>query len=540
MPQFYNSIPDILRKQANLRPEEEALVYRDRRITFSALDKEVDRLAQFLLDLGLEKGDRVAVYCEKSPEEAASFLAIARAGGVFIIVNPLLKGPQVRHILHDSGARYLFTTHQRMGYLLPFLTGLDSLQLTIVRGKGGAVASGELRILDLDAWGGPRRLSKAPQMIETDIAAIIYTSGSTGKPKGVVLSHRNLMAGVESVSAYLENTPDDRILSVLPFSFDYGLNQLTTSLYVGCACILINYLVINDILNAMERERITGLALIPPLWLQLIQKSWDHTRFPEWRYLTNSGGSLPVHATKDLRQRLPNSKLYLMYGLTEAFRGAYLPPGEVDRRPTSIGKAIPNAEILVLNDKGERCGVGEEGELVQRGAHVALGYWNDAEKTAQRFKPNPFSPPGVQFPELVVFSGDRVTIDEDGYLYFVNRADEMIKTSGYRVSPTEVEEALYATGLVGHAVVFGIHDDILGQAVAAVITGKDGVAQSIDELKAVCSQVLPSYMIPKRIEQWDSVPLNPNGKIDRPAVKQIFIERQSDAISAQSAPKTPK
>ena len=519
------TVADSLREQAQSAPEREALVYRSRRIPYGVLDAEVDRVARLLLDAGLRKGDRVAVYMEKCPEEAVSLLAASRSGGVFVDINHVLKPPQVEHILQDSGARFLLTTSARAAALLEVLERCPDLEVVVLHGDGDVRPAGK-RVLDRGGW-AERPVPGGclfPRIVETDLGAIIYTSGSTGKPKGVVLSHRNLVAGAESVSTYVENTPDDRILSVLPFSFDYGLNQLTCSLHVGCTCVLINYLFPNDILQALEAENITGLGLIPPLWLQLLKRDWDHTRFPHWRYLTNTGGAMPVHATRELRRRLPNTRIYLMYGLTEAFRGTYLPPDEVDRRPTSIGKAIPNAEIWVLNERGEHCKPGEEGELVQRGAHVSLGYWNDPEKTAERFRPNPFAPPGLQMQEMVVYSGDRVKTDEEGYIYFVDRADEMIKTSGYRVSPTEVEDALYATGLVEHAVAFGVPDEVLGQVVAAVVSAKKPGVEAHD-LTAACAQTLPNYMVPKHIEVWERLPLNPNGKIDRNAVKREFLNR---------------
>ncbi|GAB6064060.1 acyl-CoA ligase (AMP-forming), exosortase A system-associated [Deferrisoma palaeochoriense] len=521
------TIADSLRASAQRWPEKEALVHRDRRISYASFDAEVDRFASLLVEHGVAKGDRVAVYMEKCPEEAASLLAVARAGGIFVDVNHLLKAPQVEHILRDSGARVLVTTRQRAAGLAEVLGRCTDLETVILHGPGEAPLPDGVRGVDRGAWAEAPSVERpnCPRVVETDVGAIIYTSGSTGKPKGVVLSHRNLVAGAESVSTYVENTPEDRILSVLPFSFDYGLNQLTCSLHVGCTCVLINYLFPNDILKAMEAERITGLGLIPPLWLQLLKLEWDHTRFPHWRYLTNTGGAMPVHATRELRRRLPNTRIYLMYGLTEAFRGTYLPPEEVDRRPTSIGKAIPNAEIWVLNERGEHCKPGEEGELVQRGAHVALGYWNDPQKTAERFRPNPFAPPGLQMQEMVVFSGDRVKTDEEGYIYFVDRADEMIKTSGYRVSPTEVEDALYATGLVEHAVAFGVPDEVLGQVVTAVVSPKAPGLEA-QTLKRACAETLPNYMVPRFLEVWDRLPLNPNGKIDRKAVKKEFLSRK--------------
>ena len=517
------TLSDCLRIKAQKTPDKEALVYRDRLITYADLDDEVDRVAAMLFDIGLAKNDRVAVFMEKSPEEAASLLAVSRAGGIFIDVNHLLKAPQVLHILLDSGTKFLFTTRQRYKVLAPVLNECTDLKYVILHGPGEIPGNIRVKVIDRGEWGSEKFRPLQSRIVETDVGAIIYTSGSTGNPKGVVLSHRNLVAGAESIATYLKNTPAEKILSVLTFSFDYGLNQLTTSLYIGATCVFMNYLFPNDILNVLEKESITGLGLIPPLWLQLLQKDWDHSRFPAWRYLTNTGGTLPESVVRELRRRLPNTRIYLMYGLTEAFRATYLPPEEVDRRPASIGKAIPNSEIWILNEKKEHCKPGEEGELVQRGAHVALGYWNDPERTRERFRPNPFAPSGLQMQEMVVFSGDRVKTDDDGYIYFIGRRDELIKTSGYRVSPTEVEEVLYSTGHVKHAAAFGIADDILGQVVAAVVSLRDGVTPEGIDLVADCSALLPTYMMPKRIDIWENLPLNPNGKIDRGGVRRRFL-----------------
>lgn len=518
------TIADCLKEKSILSPAKEALVYKKNRLTYATLDAEVEKLAKGLRKIGLVKDDRVAIYLEKSDYEATSLLAVNRAGGIFVDINPLLKAPQVEHILTDSGARVLLTTRQRLQQLNDILPDCPALEYVVVHGDGDDAARPRLSLVDRRQLCAKAEDLPAdfPRIVETDVASIIYTSGSTGKPKGVVLSQRNLLAGAESVSTYLENTPDDRILSVLPFSFDYGLNQLNCSLYVGCTCVLINYLLPNDILKAMENEKITGLALIPPLWLQLLQKEWDQKRFPRWRYLTNSGGAFPAAVIADLTKRLPNVRLYPMYGLTEAFRGTFMPPEEVAKRPTSMGKAIPNAEIWVINEKGAHCRPGEPGELVQRGAHVALGYWNDPVKTAERFKPNPFALPAVQMTEMVVYSGDRVKMDEDGYLYFVGRVDEMIKTSGYRVSPTEVEEALYSDSRIRHAAAFGVPDDALGQAIVIIVAARDGQQMTVEELKQLCQSGLPNYMQPKVIEVWDSLPLNPNGKIDRKGVQAKY------------------
>lgn len=356
--------------------------------------------------------------------------------------------------------------------------------------------------------------------IDGDMAGILYTSGSTGKPKGVVLSHRNLVAGASSVACYLKNDSDDRILSVLPLSFDYGLSQLTTGFHVGATAVLMNYLLPRDIVDIIGQEKVTGLAAVPPLWIQLAQLKWP--RETSLRYITNSGGAMPRATLDLLRGALPDTAVFLMYGLTEAFRSTFLPPEEVERRPDSMGKAIPNAEVLVVREDGTRCAVGEPGELVHRGALVSMGYWNDHEKTAERFKPLP-STSGLPIPELAVWSGDTVRMDEEGFLYFIGRRDEMIKTSGYRVSPLEVEEVAYGTELVGEAAAVGVPHPVLGQAIVLVVTSRDTSPLDPDALLVACKLHLPAYMVPSRIEcREDSLPRNPNGKIDRKLLAQAW------------------
>jgi acyl-CoA ligase (AMP-forming) (exosortase A-associated) len=365
------------------------------------------------------------------------------------------------------------------------------------------------------------------------MAAILYTSGSTGHPKGVVLSHRNMVAGAKSVASYLENNADDTLLAALPLSFDAGFSQLTTAFHAGARVVLLNYLLPRDLINTLERERVTGLTAVPPLYIQLSHVEWPARSRQHLRYFASTGGRMPLATLKRLRAILPNAKPYLMYGLTEAFRATYLPPQEADRRPDSIGKAIPNAEILVLREDGTSCAPDEPGELVQRGPLVALGYWNDTEKTAERFRPLPAHivgrGPGLVLPEIAVFSGDTVRHDEDGFLYFIGRRDEMIKTSGYRVSPTEVEEVLYATHLVAEVAVLGVPHPTLGEAIVVVATAQPGVPPQVEALLGACRERLPLYMLPAKIEfKSGSLPRTPNGKIDRKLLRSQF-ERAFDA-----------
>ena len=368
--------------------------------------------------------------------------------------------------------------------------------------------------------------------VDLDMAAILYTSGSTGKPKGVVLSHRNLIVGAESVSSYLENTADDVILSALPLSFDAGFSQLTTAFAVGAHVILLNYLVPGDVVKLCAKHKVTGLTCVPPLWLQIADLEWPPEAAANMRYFANTGGRMPKATLDRLRTIFPEAAPYLMYGLTEAFRSTYLDPGQVDRRPDSIGKAIPNAEIVVVRPDGTRCEPGEPGELVHRGALVALGYWGDPARTAERFRPAPGDPPDWRTPELAVWSGDTVVADEEGYLYFVGRRDEMIKTSGYRVSPTEVEEVAYDSGLVRDAVALGVEDARLGQRIVLLATA----AGELDpkSLIAYMRSKLPLYMVPATIEVRDQLPRSPNGKFDRSPIEGRVGMSQHPATAAFS------
>jgi acyl-CoA ligase (AMP-forming) (exosortase A-associated) len=341
-----------------------------------------------------------------------------------------------------------------------------------------------------------------------------------------------MVAGAKSVASYLENSPDDTLLAALPLSFDAGFSQLTTAFHVGARVVLLNYLLPRDVLKALQREHITGLTAVPPLYIQLTQLEWPAAIGEHLRYFANTGGRMPRETLAALRRNLPKTKPFLMYGLTEAFRSTFLPPTEVDRRPDSIGKAIPNAEILVLREDGSPCAPNEPGELVHRGALVGMGYWNDPEKTAERYKPLPVHTPGREaglvLPEVAVFSGDTVRMDEEGYLYFIGRRDEMMKTSGYRVSPTEVEEILYATRLVGECVAFGVDNDALGQAIQVIATPPAGGMLDTVALLAECRARMPAYMVPAGIEVREGpLPRNPNGKIDRKSLSTEWIDKNA-------------
>ena len=358
--------------------------------------------------------------------------------------------------------------------------------------------------------------------IEKDLAAILYTSGSTGKPKGVMLAHCQVMAGASIVSEYLQISESERILALLPFSFDAGLNQLMTAFQQGATLVLKSFVFAREVVQTLLSERITGLAGVPTLWSLLAQPSSTLTKqpLPHLRYITNTGGVMPQTVLAVLRGALPTTKVFLMYGLTEAFRSTYLPPDELDRRPTSIGKAIPNTEILVVDEHGQLCAPGEVGELVHRGPTVSLGYWGAPDLTARVLRPNPMRLTEVGDLERVCYSGDYVTMDAEGFLYFVGRRDTMIKTSGFRVSPTEVEEVLFQTGLVAGAAVIGVPDEILGQSIKAFVCGRDGDRVDLDRLREFCASKMPRHMVPRAIEVVEELPTTPSGKVDYPALRR--------------------
>ena len=464
-------------------PDAPALTVGDVTISYSELDDAVGRNAAELLRHGLAPGDRVASWMGKTMLACVLPLAAARAGLVHVPVNPVLRRAQAAHILADSGAKLLIANQARLDSLDP-----------------GDVA--EAKAVPLEAWlaAGP---ALPPSAQDPDaLAALLYTSGSTGRPKGVMLSHANLWLGAVSVAHYLGLGADDRTLCLLPLAFDYGQNQLLSTWYAGGCAIGFDYLLARDVVKAVGRHDVTTLAGVPPLWLQLTEQEWEGAA-QSLRTLTNSGGHLPEPVVRRLRSLFPQARLHLMYGLTEAFRSASLDPALVDAHPDSVGRAIPFAELRIVRPDGSETAPGEEGELVHSGPLVAKGYWNDPARTAERFKNGE------------VWSGDTMVLGADGLLRFRARDDAMIKVSGNRISPTEIEEAALASGAVGDAAAFGVPDERTGQAIVLVAAGEGDEAA----LRAHLKRQLPPHMQPARIEWRESLPIGPNGKLDRAALK---------------------
>ncbi|THB72664.1 MAG: acyl-CoA ligase (AMP-forming), exosortase A system-associated [Gammaproteobacteria bacterium] len=512
---------DILFNSAKTFPDNQAVEYKGKALSYTQVVQRVDSVAFGLAALQLEKSDRVAIYLEKRFEVVDAIFAAARSGLAFVPVNPLLKAAQVEYILADCNVKILFTSFMRLRQIHAEIANCPDLECVVLVdeiGDGLDIESLPFRVIGIESL---KQEVEATfhEIIDEDVAAILYTSGSTGKPKGVVLSHRNMVEGAKSVAEYLNNTCEDRLLAALPFSFDYGLSQLTTAFLVGARVSLLNFLFARDIIKALEQNQITGLAAVPPLWLQLADLEWSSEIANNLRYITNSGGAMPVATLQKLRTALPNTKPYLMYGLTEAFRSTFLDPAEIDSRPESMGKAIPNAKVMVVRPDGSECDPHEHGELVHRGALVAKGYWNDVERTAERFKPVPGGFGQIKTEEIAVWSGDTVYRDEDGFLYFVGRKDEMIKTSGYRVSPSEIEDVIYESGLVSEVIAMGISHPKLGQAIVIVVKiDNGGLEENGDAAKSLlshCRTEMPAYMIPQHIQIETNLKRNPNGKIDR-------------------------
>lgn len=517
---------DLVINSARQNGDRTAVVKGDSALDYTQLELSIRSVARGLVNIGVAPGERIVIYLNKRFEAVISYFAASLCGGVFVPANPVLKPAQVAHIINDCAASIIVTTTTQATALEPLLNSCKSLR-HIVLVDSLDESDNKSQPIELVSWNELRTagesLPESVRRIDNDIVSILYTSGSTGKPKGVVLSHRNMVDGAVSVASYIENEPNDVILAALPFAFDAGFSQMTTAFSSSASVVLIDYLLPRDIPKAVTKHAVTGLTGVPPLWNQLAKLEWPTEATESLRYIANTGGAMPTVTLDKLRRRLPRTKVFLMYGLTEAFRSTYLPPEEIDKRPTSIGKAIPNAEILVVREDGTPCDPGEPGELVHRGALVALGYWNDPERTSKRFKPVPGQQSGLPFEEIAVWSGDRVVKDEDGFIYFVARMDDMIKSSGYRISPMELEELIYSTGLVSECVALGIPHTEIGQAVVIVAQSNSPNDDTVDKIITACRTELPNYMIPHEIIWKESLPRNPNGKIDR---KQLGSELQ--------------
>jgi acyl-CoA ligase (AMP-forming) (exosortase A-associated) len=512
----------MLQRSAERLPDKEALIQNEESVSYGEFARRVNALAASLRDSGVQRGDRVGIYLEASTEQAISIFAVSRSGGVFVPINAELFPHQAAHIAQDCGMKALITSSARLSDLANTIDSIRTLRFVVATDPNPSQGLDVPVHSFTDFTASKPCRSFTDVGISNDLAAILYTSGSTGKPKGVMLSHSNIMAGATIVSTYLGISNDDRILAALPFSFDAGLNQLTTSVQKAATLGLIRFVFGRDVVHKLRAERITGLAGVPTLWSLLAQPSSGlyKEKLPHLRYITNTGGAMPQTVLKTLRELLPTTKIFLMYGLTEAFRSTYLPPEELDRRPTSMGKAIPDTEILVIDERGRECLPGEIGELVHRGPTVSMGYWGNREATEAVLRRHPLAPAELGDQERVCYSGDLVKKDEEGFLYYVGRRDTMIKCSGHRISPTEVEEVLFQSGQVRQAAAIGIPDEVMGQVIKAFVVAREASQLEIPKLLSYCSERVPRYMVPRIIDVLDELPKTASGKVDYPALRR--------------------
>ena len=522
-PEF--TLHDLLYNSVARDPQKTAVVDGDSRYTYEDLERQSGSLGAALAGAGVEKGDRVGVYLEKSWEAIVAMLAASRIGATYVNVNPLFKAPQAEYLAGDCDIRVMIGDTPKLEELQP-----KTLETAFYRGAKPEGHAARSYVGVAEAMKG-EGLEEDRNVSESDLGTILYTSGSTGMPKGVATSQRNVVVGAQIVSTYLKNTSEDRILSALPLNFDAGMSQFTTSLRAGATLYLLRSRLPGDLLKALRRHEITGVTGVPPLWALLIRgaRSLRENPLAHLRYLANTGGRIPQANLDELRSLLEPSgtKIFLMYGLTEAFRSTYLAPEEIHRsspeQGNCIGKAIPNTEIMVITKEGREAAPGEPGELVHRGPTVAMGYWGNEEATRRAYRPNPLAPPELLDVERVVYSGDTVKRDAEGYLYFLGREDAMIKNQGYRLSPEEVENLLLGSGLVHEACVFGVENPAVGQDVVAVISLRNGGEEgAVDRVREHVIENGPPYMVPKEILVRDDLPKTGSGKIDRKGISSAY------------------
>ena len=507
-------LESFLEQSADRHPENTALVCGDKRLTYAEFEQLANRLAYGLIQAGVQRGDRVGICLENSIEAAVSIFAVLKSGAVFMPINPTTKPDKLAYVLNNSRSSTLIATTRKLATLADAWQNLSHLETVVsVGAEFPDEMKGEMQFEDFDSLIEHNADKNAPpkkRAISVDLAALIYTSGSTGNPKGVMLTHLNMVSASTSITTYLQNQADDIILNVLPLSFDYGLYQLLMTCQFGGTLILEkSFTYPHAVLQKIVEHKATGFPLVPTISAILLQMDLSKYDFSNLRYVTNTGAALPTEHITTIREVLPHVSVFSMYGLTECKRVSYLPLDQIDIRTDSVGIAMPNTEVYIVDGNDNRLPYGEIGELVVRGANVMKGYWEAPELTNEKLKPGPLPC------ENVLYTGDLFRQDDEGYLYFVGRRDDIIKSRGEKVSPKEVENTLYSHPLIAEAAVVGQDDDVLGQAIRAILVVIPDAELSEREVLAYCRKNLEDYMVPKFIEFQDSLPKSANGKIDK-------------------------
>jgi long-chain acyl-CoA synthetase len=526
-------VEHFLENSARQHPDKVALICGNDRFTYRQIEDGANELAHALIAAGVRRGDRVVTFLPNSIEAVLSIFATLKAGAVFVVLNPTTKPDKLSYILNNCRASAMIAWSGRLSPDTTIWAETPHLQSVFLLGANeelsAAVRSADKKLIPLEQV---RRSAKdvqppAKRSIDVDLAALIYTSGSTGRPKGVMVTHLNIVSAATSITTYLENTSDDTVINMLPLAFDYGLYQLLMMFKVGGTLVLHDSFAFpNVVIEKIVREGVTGFPIVPTVSAMLLQMDLSKYTFSKLRYITNTAAALPIEHIRKLRTLFPRVKLYSMYGLTECKRVSYLPPDQLEVRPASVGRGMPNEEVYIVDENGNRVGPEVVGELVIRGANVMKGYWELPEETDRCLKPGPV--PG----EKVLYSGDLFRADEEGYLYFVGRRDDIIKTRGEKVSPREVEDVIYALEGVAEVAVIGVPDPILGNAIKAVLTVHPGAALTRQDVLRHCSAKLEDFMIPKIVEFRVSLPKTESGKISK---RMIVADHQDDPQIVTSA-----
>lgn len=501
-------IHDILKKSSTDYPNKEAVVCEQRRISYKDLEQASTKLANFLVSRGINYGDRVGIFSNKDIEEIIAIFAILKIGGIFVHINPQFKESQLSHVVLDCNIKVIFVNNIKAAVLskaYPEKSPIDliislSPQINLNR----ATFNNVYYLNNILKESAANEIS-CSSLNENDTASIVYTSGSTGMPKGIIVTHKIFYDSTLISATVLENNIDDRLISVTPFSFDGALSQLFTSILVAGTLVLQKSNFPSDIVKTLLDERITGFHAVPSLFIMLLQKHSPLAKhdYPYLRYISIIGEVFPQKYLIKLKNVLNKTRFYMMYGTTEAFRSTYLPPEDFERKMSSVGKPFPGVEIMIVDGQNNICKPGVIGEIAHRGAFLSPGYWNHNKKSLETFKENS------------LYTGDLGKLDDEGYLYFVGRKDSMIKTSGYRVSPQEIEECLYKIKNIKEVAVIAIPDEKIGNRIKAIVACEDENALTPTEVLNHCKDRLPYYMVPSVVEFRNNLPKTSTNKINK-------------------------